>query len=121
VQPNDTLVSLAAIIGSSAEQLMAANCLTDPDNLEVGSIVYGPAYAAGDTNPQIESQQDSLPPSEASGAGGETVDDSSGDASSHDTEEDDEPEERDESESDEADEANHDDEEDESDKEHSDD
>jgi hypothetical protein len=93
VQPNDTLASLSAIIGISADQLMAANCIIDPDNLEPGSIIYGPAQAsAGDTDTQFESSQDDTPSDGNSGDSGETADDDSGDESSGDAGGVDEPE-----------------------------
>ncbi|MFZ2358335.1 MAG: LysM domain-containing protein, partial [Anaerolineae bacterium] len=38
VQPGDTLTTIAQQYGSSADAIMAANALADPDRIEVGQV-----------------------------------------------------------------------------------
>lgn len=46
VQPGDTLTTIAQQYGSSADAIMAANALADPDRIEVGQVLAAPAASA---------------------------------------------------------------------------
>ena len=47
VQPGDTLLAIARQLGVDADDLMAANGLTDPDTLDVGQVLVVPTPSAG--------------------------------------------------------------------------
>ena len=47
VQPNDTLSGLAEDFGTSVEELMAANNLTDPNAIQAGQTLIIPALITG--------------------------------------------------------------------------
>ncbi|HNP73772.1 MAG TPA: LysM peptidoglycan-binding domain-containing protein [Kouleothrix sp.] len=47
VQPNDTLSKLAEDFGTTVEELMAANNLTDPNAIQVGQTLIIPSLISG--------------------------------------------------------------------------
>lgn len=47
VQPNDTLSRLAEDFGTTIEELMAANNLTDPDAIQAGQTLIIPSLISG--------------------------------------------------------------------------
>ena len=47
VQPNDTLSKLAEDFGTTVEELMAANNLTDPNAIQVGQTLLIPSLISG--------------------------------------------------------------------------
>lgn len=63
VQPGDTLSTLANDFGTTVEEIMAANQLSDPDSLQVGQPLIIPSLISGP--PRLSASETPAPPAGA--------------------------------------------------------
>lgn len=58
VEEGETLGEIALQFETSVDQLLEINSLTNPDDLEIGMVLFVPARNATDTDPQADTQAD---------------------------------------------------------------